>query len=123
MTGGTQAPLLGRWGEDLVAADLRKKGWKIRNMNYRCRFGEIDIIAEKGGILALVEVKLRKNARFAPARAFVTAGKQRKLRIAAEFYLMEQPTDLQPRFDVVEVYAPEGASTREPVIIYIENAF
>lgn len=123
MSGGAQARLLGKWGESLVADDLRKKGWKIRSVNYRCRFGEIDIIAEKKGILALVEVKLRKNAAYAPARAFVTAEKQRKLRAAAEVYLMQHPSVLQPRFDVAEVYAPEGSNTREPVIIYIENAF
>lgn len=123
MTGGAQARLLGKWGESLVADDLRGKGWNIRNMNYRCRFGEIDIIAEKGGILALVEVKLRKSDRFAPGRAFVTSEKQRKLRSAAELYLMEHPTQLQPRFDVAEVYAPEGSSTRKPIITYIVNAF
>ena len=123
MTGGMQSRLLGRWGEGLVAEYLRSKGWTILNMNYRCRFGEIDVIAEKDGILAFVEVKLRKSDRFAPGRAFVTAEKQRKLRSAAEFYLMEHPTRIQPRFDVAEVYAPEGAGTAKPVINYIENAF
>lgn len=123
MTGGMQSRLLGRWGEGLVAEYLRSKGWTILNMNFRCRFGEIDIIAQKGGILAFTEVKLRKNDRFAPGRAFVTAEKQRKLRSAAEFYLMEHPTRIQPRFDVAEVYAPEGAGTVKPVINYIENAF
>ena len=123
MTGGAQARLLGKWGEGLVADDLRRKGWKVLSMNYRCRFGEIDVIVEKGGILAFVEVKLRKSDRFAPGRVFVTAEKQRKLRLAAEFYLLEHPTRLQPRFDVAEVYAPEGNSTREPVITYLENAF
>ena len=123
MTGGGQARLLGKWGESLVADDLRKKGWRIHGMNYRCRFGEIDIIAEKGGFLAFVEVKLRKNDRFAPGRAFVNGDKQRKLRSAAEFYLMEHPTALQPRFDVAEVYAPQGSATRKPSISYIENAF
>lgn len=123
MSGGVQARLLGRWGESLVADDLRRKGWKILAVNYRCRFGELDIVAEKGKILAFVEVKLRKSDRFAPGRAFVTAEKQRKLRSAAEYYLLEHSSALQPRFDVAEVYAAEGLSTRVPEINYIENAF
>lgn len=123
MTGGAQARLLGKWGEGVVADDMRSKGWRIVSMNYRCRFGEIDIAAERGGILAFVEVKLRKNSQFAPARAFVTAEKQRKLRLAAEHYLMEFPTGYQPRFDVAEVYAPDGIGTKMPSITYIENAF
>ena len=70
-----------------------------------------------------MEVKLRKTSGFAPARAFVTAEKQRKLRLTAELYLLEHPTDLQPRFDVAEVYAPQGMETAHPEINYIENAF
>ena len=65
----------------------------------------------------------RGQAPFAPARAFVTAEKQRKLRTAAELYLQEHPGPLQPRFDVAEVYAPQGEQTVRPVVTYIESAF
>lgn len=123
VSGGGESRLLGRWGEGIAADDLRRRGWSILHTNYRCRGGEIDIIASKSGVLAFVEVKLRKTSGFAPARAFVTAGKQRKLRLTAELYLLEHPTDLQPRFDVAEVYAPQGMETAHPEIIYIENAF
>lgn len=123
MSGGMDARLLGKWGERLVAEDLRKNGWKMRETNYRCRMGEIDLIAEKGGYLAFVEVKLRKNTRFGQAGEAVTGEKQRKLRATAELYLMENPTGLQPRFDVAEVYAPQGVNTITPKISYIENAF
>ena len=123
MSGGGESRLLGRWGESIAADDLRRRGWSILYTNYRCRGGEIDIIASKSGVLAFVEVKLRKTSGFAPARAFVTAGKQRKLRLTAELYLLEHPTDLQPRFDVAEVYAPQGMETAHPEINYIENAF
>lgn len=123
MSGGSRAGALGRWGEDLVAEDLERRGWRVKARNFRCRMGELDIVAEKGGYLAFVEVKLRKDDRFAPARAFVTAEKQRKLRTAAGFYLQRYSTDLQPRFDVAEVYAPEGERTSRPRIEYIENAF
>lgn len=85
--------------------------------------GEIDIIAEDGRYLAFVEVKLRKDGRYGAACEAVTLSKQRKLRVTAEFYLMRHPTSLQPRFDVAEVYAPQGISTERPDIYYIENAF
>lgn len=120
---GAEAKLLGRWGEAQVADDLRMKGWKLLASGYRCRFGEIDLIAEKGGFLVFLEVKLRKNAGFAEAREFVDRRKQEKLRLTAESYLAQYPTELQPRFDVAEVYAPAGLNTEKPVIRYWENAF
>ena len=80
-------------------------------------------MAARGGYLCFVEVKLRKNADLAQAREFVTPAKQRKVRTAALHYLMEHPTDRQPRFDVVEVYAPDGEKTRRPEIRHWENAF
>lgn len=123
MSGGMDARLLGKWGERIVADHLRRDGWKIKDTNYRCRMGEIDIIAVKGSILAFVEVKLRKNNRFGEASEAVTGEKQRKLRAAAELYLQAFPTELQPRFDVAEVYAPQGIQTRRPNISVIENAF
>ena len=123
MSAGGDRGLLGRWGETLVSEDLRKKGCTILAAGWRCRFGEIDLIVSDGKYLRFVEVKLRKNDRFAQAREFVDVRKQGRLRLAAQFYLAENPTDLQPRFDVAEVYAPEGTATRKPEIIYIENAF
>lgn len=123
MNGGNEARLLGKWGETLVAKDLRQHGWTIENAGFRCRLGEIDLIASDGTYLAFVEVKLRKNADYGSAASFVDRNKQRKLRAAAEVYLMQFPTALQPRFDVAEIYAPQGIKTREPKINYIENAF
>lgn len=123
VSGGAEARLLGQWGEEQVAEKLRREGWKVTARNFRCRMGEIDIIAENGKFLAFVEVKLRKNDQFGSACEAVTPSKQRKLRTAAQFYLMRRPTELQPRFDVAEVYAPQGVRTENPDIYYIENAF
>lgn len=123
MSGGMDARLLGKWGERLVAEDLRKKGWTILETNYRCRMGELDLVAAKGGYLSFVEVKLRKSDRFGRPGEAVTREKQRKLRSAAELYLQEHPTNLQPRFDVAEVWAPQGINTQNPRIVYLENAF
>lgn len=114
---------MGRWGEGLAAEDLRKRGYSIVAAGWRCRFGEIDLIAENGMFLCFVEVKLRKSAAYGQAGEFVDRRKQEKLRTAAQLYLTEHPTTLQPRFDVVEIYAPQGAATRRPEIKMIENAF
>lgn len=123
MSGREAARRLGQWGEALVAEDLRRKGWAIAATNFRCRMGELDLVAKNERYLVFVEVKLRKNDRFGAACESVTPAKQRKLRAAAEFYLISHPSQLQPRFDVAEVYAPQGVHTEAPSINYIENAF
>lgn len=120
---GAKNRLVGKWGEALVAADLRKRGWRILASGYRCRFGEIDLIASDGKFLSFTEVKLRKNAAYGTAAEAVTARKQSRIRATAELYLARYPTQLQPRFDVAEIYAPNGADTKRPQITYIENAF
>ena len=123
MRGGGEAWLLGKWGETQVANYLRQRGYEILEMNYRCRLGELDIVASKGRFLAFVEVKLRRSAHIMAAREAVTGAKQHKLRAAALLYLQSHPTRLQPRFDVAEIYAPQGTGTRHPHINYLENAF
>lgn len=120
---GNEARLLGRWGEEQTASWLRRHGCKVLASGYRCRFGEIDLIASDGTYLRFVEVKLRKSDAFAQAREFVDARKQERLRLTAQHYLSEHPGGLQPRFDVAEVYAPDGILTKKPVIKYLENAF
>ena len=122
MRGGDRTAL-GLWGEEQAARHLKWRGYRILATRYRCREGEIDLVAARGGYLCFVEVKLRKNADLAQAREFVTPAKQRKVRTAALHYLMEHPTDRQPRIDVVEVYAPDGEKTRRPEIRHWENAF
>lgn len=123
MSGG-EARLLGQWGEALVAQWLRERGYTLQAAGFRCRLGEIDLIATTDKYLCFIEVKLRKNDRFAPGRAAVDWRKQQKLRTTAEYYLMGHPEEgRQPRFDVAEVYAPLGMATPEPVVWYWENAF
>lgn len=122
MSGGDQR-LLGRWGEAQAARWLREHGYQVLEANWRCRFGEIDLIAKKGSYLCFVEVKLRKDAGFAQAREFVDQRKQEKIRTTAGLYLAQNHTELQPRFDVAEVYAPEGTQTPKPQINYLKNAF
>ena len=113
----------GIWGEELAAKFLRKKGFRIVQTRYRSRYGEIDIIASKDRILAFVEVKMRKSDRYGQAMEFVDERKQARLITTASFYLSENPTKLQPRFDIIEIYAPNGVLTSKPIINHLEDAF
>lgn len=114
---------MGSWGEAQAAMFLQKKRYKLLASGYRCRFGEIDLIVANRKYLVFVEVKLRKSADFAQALEYVDAQKQRRLKTTAQLYLAENPTKLQPRFDVIEIYAPNGTNTESPVIHHLEDAF
>lgn len=113
----------GTWGEALVANFLRKKGYQVLAHSYHCRFGEIDLIAQKGKILCFVEVKTRTNLKCGLPREYVTTVKQEKLRKTAAFYLMEKELDCPVRFDVAEVYSDGMHSPDSTRIEYLENAF
>ena len=115
--------MTGAWGESLAAEYLRKKHYRIVAAGYRSRFGEIDLIAQNRKFLVFVEVKLRKTDNFALAREYVNAAKQNRIRTTAAIYLSENPTQLQPRFDVIEIYAPQGTETVRPAINHMEDAF
>ena len=115
--------MTGAWGENLAAEYLRKKHYRIVAAGYRSRFGEIDLIAQNRKFLVFVEVKLRKTDNFALAREYVNAAKQNRIRTTAAIYLSENPTQLQPRFDVIEIYAPQGTETVRPAINHMEDAF
>ena len=115
--------IVGAWGESLAAAYLQKKKYKIVASGYRCRFGEIDLIAANKRHLVFVEVKLRKTNSFADAKDFVDLHKQNRLRTTAELYLSQNPTELLTRFDVIEIYAPQGVETVKPEIHHLEDAF
>ena len=91
-----QNNLVGAWGESLAGEYLRKKRYKLVAANYRTRYGEIDLIVSNRKYLVFVEVKLRKSDSFARAAEFVNFRKQQRLRIAAEIYLSQNPTELQP---------------------------
>ena len=115
--------LIGRFGEQSAAEYLKKKHYRIIGLNYSCRFGEIDIIAENKKYVVFVEVKLRKSDEFAEAKEFVTFSKQEKIIKTASLWLSQNETELQPRFDVIEIYAPDGTASKSIKINHIENAF
>ena len=92
----------GDWGEALVEKYLSERGCRIVEREWRCRFGEIDIIASDRHYVVFVEVKLRA---------------------AALLYLSERELDVPARFDVAEVYTDVRHSAGKTRIAYIENAF
>jgi len=119
----TKEKLLGAFGEAAAADWLRKKHYEILAMNYRCRLGELDVIAKNRGVIVFAEVKLRREGGYAPAAEYVTPEKQRRLRIAAESWLCQNALeDAECRFDVIEVYL-EREGTRVTKIEQMEDAF
>ena len=113
----------GAMGEILAARFLRDKGYGILSSNYRCRFGEIDIIASDKHYLVFVEVKTRReDSRYLPREA-VTISKRRKLLQTAAMYMSRFPSNLQPRFDVIEVVTASDNTMRVVEINHIIGAY
>ena len=111
---------LGKRGEDIAAVDLKRRRYRIIERNYRCPFGEIDIIALKERTIVFVEVKTRSSRAFGRPEAAVTPRKQRQLARAALSYLQSRNLlDRDARFDVVAV---EIGAMGECVTV-IEDAF
>lgn len=111
---------LGKIGEIAAANYLRKKHYKLVDVNFHSRFGEIDLIASNKKYIVFVEVKMRNENSIALPREFVDENKQRKIATTAEVFLQNFKTTLQPRFDVIEVYTEKD---KIKMIKHLENAF
>ncbi len=111
---------LGKKGESEAVRFLTRSGYKIIALNYRARFGEIDIIARESGTICFIEVKTRTSLEHGlPCEAVATA-KQRRMSKAALCFLKERGLlDAAARFDVVSVVE----ALPEPAISIIRNAF
>lgn len=120
MSGSGNKRTAGNLGETAVCEYLRSQGAEILCRNFTVRGGEIDIIAKMGEWLLFVEVKTRRPGAMVSGAAAVTAAKQAHIIHAAEQYLLRNPVDLQPRFDVAEVEY-SGSFVRH--IEYIPFAF
>ena len=92
---------LGREAEDRAESMLSRAGLRTVIRNYRCRRGEIDLVMRDGEHLVFVEVRYRRNRGFGSAAASVDAGKQRRLILAAQHYLLANRWQGPCRFDVV----------------------
>ena len=111
----------GRRGEDLAAAFLLRRNIRIIARNWRCRAGEIDIIAEDSGIVVFCEVKSRESLCFGSGAEAVDCRKQRRILRAASLYLQRMRWENRPcRFDIVEILRQ---SSGQPEIHHIPDAF
>jgi putative endonuclease len=110
---------LGSAAEERAAQLLRQAGYAIVARNFRCRMGELDIIARRGGLLVIAEVRLRSSARFGGPAASISAAKRARMVRAARYLLMRQPrlATLAVRFDTLLLTSSSGP------IEWIEDAF
>ncbi len=112
---------LGKRGEEIAVAYLKKQKYMVLECNYRCKCGELDIIAKDGKTLVFVEVKTRRNVSYGPPQLSVTPFKQRKISKASLVYLSSKKQENVPaRFDVVAICLREP---EKPIIEHIKNAF
>jgi len=103
--------------EELCADLLRRAGLRVLARNWRCRHGEIDLVAEEGRTLVFAEVRYRRDARYGGAAESVTAAKRARLVAAARLYLTRCP-EMDCRFDVMLLDALEASRVQ-----WIRNAF
>jgi putative endonuclease len=96
---------LGQTGEDLAVAWYRGHGYEVLDRNWRCSLGEIDVVARRGGVLVVVEVKTRRTDAFGAPALAVTPVKQRRIRRLAACWFAERRIGqrVEVRFDVVSV--------------------
>ncbi len=95
---------LGSFGEDLASERLQDCGYRIVTTNYRCSFGEIDIIARDGDVLVFVEIKTRKNRSLRAVKEAVNSRKQRQIsKVALAYMKANNLWGTRARFDVVAI--------------------
>ena len=93
----------GRKGEKIAVRYLKRLGYKILNKNYKCKVGEIDIIARDGAEAVFVEVKTRRPDPSVRGAYAVNSRKREHIMKTASYYMAEERCALQPRFDIIEV--------------------
>ena len=122
-TGPDGRAALGRWGEDLAAEHLEAAGARVLARNWRCRQGELDIVAvEADGTLVFCEVKTRSGTGFGEPAEAVGPAKARRLRVLAGLWLAEHrpPGRHELRFDVVAVVRERRSAPR---LVHLRGAF
>ena len=112
---------LGRCGERLAAGYLSSHGYSVLDMNYRCRFGELDIVARRDDMVIFAEVKTRRSGRFGRPGGAVDYFKQQKIIRSAKWYIRSKGLENNRfRFDVLEILrTPAGQMS----VNHIRNAF
>ncbi|MDP2069487.1 MAG: YraN family protein [Lutibacter sp.] len=110
---------LGELGEDLAAEELEKNGYEIVERNWRYKKAEIDIIARKNEVLAIVEVKTRSSDYFGDPQDFVNTKKIKMLVEAVNEYVNSKDLEVEVRFDIIAIIINENKLTIE----HLEDAF
>ncbi|OGQ65929.1 MAG: YraN family protein [Deltaproteobacteria bacterium RIFCSPLOWO2_12_FULL_42_16] len=111
---------IGKRGETLAISFLKKNGYRIIESNFRCRYGEIDIVAQDGKTVAFIEVKTKTSNRFGSPTQAVDSRKQRQVSKTALAYISQKRlTNYSARFDVVGINIKGSNSEIE----LIKNAF
>lgn len=106
---------LGFWGERRAAQYLKSEGYSVIERNFRCPFGEVDLIAEKGDVLAFIEVKTRSNENYGAPNEAVDGRRKQRYKNCVRFYFANREIDKTVRFDIIEI-TKQG-------INHLENAF
>ncbi|HZD37826.1 MAG TPA: YraN family protein [Actinomycetes bacterium] len=120
-TGPDRRGQLGRRGEDLACERLAAAGLRIIERNWRCRSGEIDLIAAGPGLLVFCEVKTRRgNGYGTPAEAVTLAKRVRLRQLAAAYLAAVEHPPCRVRFDVVAIHWRRGWA---PVVDHLEAVF
>ena len=110
----------GRRGEDAAVAYLKRAGYEIIERNYRCPFGEVDIVAREGGSIVFIEVKSRRSEIYGEPEASVGIEKQKKIsRISMDYLQKKRLSPGSVRFDVIAVKMQLGSAQIE----LIKDAF
>ncbi|MBI4336231.1 MAG: YraN family protein [Chloroflexi bacterium] len=117
MSGSNQS--LGKAGEAAACSYLVAHGWQVVERNYRCPWGEVDIVAQDGDTLVFVEVRTRQSKTFGTPQESVTAAKRQHLVAAAQHYLQERGLNTHWRIDLLAVFAHQGRVSR---VLHIPNA-
>ena len=113
----------GAAGEVLAVRFLRSNGYQVLGGNYRCRYGEIDLVAQNKEYLVFVEVKSREEDAYFRPSAAVTADKQRRIIKTALHFIARYPNTRQMRFDVIEIITAKGEPMKALEINHIQDAY
>ena len=105
---------LGKWGEGVAGRFLQEKGYRLLDTNYRCRWGEVDIVAQDGDELVFVEVRTRRGARYGTPEESVTGAKARRLVATAQDYLQQRGHEgVEWRIDLIAIRLDSGRRLQE----------
>lgn len=104
---------VGRYGEDVAAAHVEARGWRVLDRNWRCRLGELDLVGMEGDVLVVVEVKTRRSTAYGtPAEAVTWRKLARIRRLAAQWLTEHDVRAASVRVDVIAILLPRSGAAQ-----------